>query len=62
MLGVKALAKRAGVSNTTIIHIERGEQVPVYRTIGRLSVALGVEPREVTEFAAAIDKHSQPSA
>jgi len=54
LLGVKALAKKAGVSNTTIIQLERGAQVPLFRTIRRLSAALDVEPQEVAEFAAAI--------
>ncbi len=57
LLGVKALARLAGVSNTTIIQIEHGEQVPIFRTIRKLSEALGVEPREVAEFAAAITHH-----
>jgi transcriptional regulator with XRE-family HTH domain len=55
LLGVKALAAKAGVSNKTIVQIEHGAQVPSFRTIRRLSEALGVEPREVTEFAAAIE-------
>ncbi len=55
LLGVKALAKLAGVSNTTIIQIERGDQVPMFRTIRRLSTALDVEPREVAEFRQVMD-------
>lgn len=58
LLGVKALAKKAGVSNTTIIQIERGEQVPLFRTIRRISEALEVDPQEVKEFAAAIKERS----
>ncbi len=60
LLGVKALARKAGVSNTTIIQIERGEQVPTFRTIRRLSDALSVDPLEVTEFAAALAQRAQP--
>ncbi len=61
LLGVKALAQKAGVSNTTIIQIEHGEQVPIFRTIRRLSEALGVDPKEVAEFAAAIEQHGSLS-
>ncbi len=55
LLGVKALAAKAGVSNKTIVQIEAGQQVPTFRTIRRLCDALGVEPRDVAEFAAAIE-------
>ncbi len=55
LLGSKALAATAGVSNKTIIDIEHGRQLPRFRTIQRLRAALGVEPREVEEFARAID-------
>ncbi len=54
LLGVKALAREAGVSNKTIVEIEHGRQVPAFRTIRRLSAALEVEPQDVTEFAAAM--------
>ncbi len=56
LLGVKALGLKAGVSNKTIVQIEHGRQVANFRTIQRLSEALGVEPRDVAEFAAAIDQ------
>jgi len=58
LLGVKALAKKAGVSNTTIIQIERGEQLPLFRTMRRLSDALGIDPKEIVEFAEAIKQRS----
>lgn len=54
LLGVKALAAKAGVSNKTIVEIEHGRQIARFRTIQRLSAALDVEPREVTEFARAM--------
>lgn len=59
MLGVKALAARAGVSNRTIIDIEHGRVVPKLRTIRRLSEALDVEPMEVEEFAKALSTLSE---
>jgi transcriptional regulator with XRE-family HTH domain len=55
LLGVKALGRQAGVSNKTIVQIEHGAQVPSFRTIRRLSDALGVEPQDVAEFAAALE-------
>lgn len=59
LLGVKALARAAGVSNKTIVQLEAGRQVPAFRTIRRLCDALGVAPRDVTEFAAAIDRAAE---
>ena len=55
LLGTKALATAAGVSNKTIVQIEHGRQVPLLRTIRLISEALGVPPREITEFAEALD-------
>ncbi len=55
LLGVKALAREAGVSNKTIVQIEHGAQMPTFRTIRRLCAALDVEPQDVTEFAAAME-------
>ena len=58
LLGVKALAKKAGVSNATIVQIEHGAQVPTFRTIRRLCDALDVQPQDVAEFAAAIEQRA----
>lgn len=54
LMGTKALATAAGVSNKTIVQIEHGRQVPLLRTIRRISEALEVAPREVQEFADAL--------
>lgn len=54
LLSTKALAARAGVSNKTVVGLENGHGVPIFRTIGRISAALDVPPGEVAEFAAAI--------
>lgn len=54
LLSVARLAKAAGVSNRTVLDIEHGKVRPKLRTIGRLSVALGVAPADVSEFAAVI--------
>ena len=53
-LSIAALAERAGVAPKTINDVERGLVVPKLRTVRRLCDALGVEPADVTEFAAAV--------
>ena len=58
----KTLAATAGVSNKTILDIENGKQTPTFRTIGRLSQALGVEPADVAEFAAALEQSDDENA
>jgi transcriptional regulator with XRE-family HTH domain len=58
----KTLAAKAGVSNKTIIEVENGRNVPTFRTIRRLSEALGVDPAEVAEFAAAIEERGKDAA
>ena len=54
LLSTKALAAKAGVSNKTIVQLENGRGLPIFRTIARISAALDVTPGEVAEFAAAI--------
>ncbi len=54
LLSTKGLAAKAGVSNKTIVGLENGHGVPIFRTIARISGALDVPPGEITEFAAAI--------
>jgi transcriptional regulator with XRE-family HTH domain len=56
---VRALAERAGVAPSTVYLIENGHSVPRFDAIRKLSAALGVEPIEVTEFAAAIERVAQ---
>ncbi len=57
VLGTAELAKRAGVSKVTVINIEHGRSRAIKRrTMRRLAEALGVEAREVTEFAAALNQ------
>ncbi len=58
----KTLALAAGVSNKTILDIENGKHLPTFRTIGRLSQALDVDPAEVAEFAAAIEERGKAAA
>ena len=62
LMSSKTLAAAAGVSNKTVIQIEHGRQLPTFRTIGRITAALGVEPGEVEEFAAAIGERGKDAA
>jgi transcriptional regulator with XRE-family HTH domain len=55
VLSIEDLAKVAGVSNKTITDIEHGRVRPKFRTIRRLSEALGVEPGEIEEFARVVN-------
>ncbi len=55
LLTVRALAERAGVAPSTVYLIENGRSVPRFDVIRKLCAALEAEPREVTEFAAAIE-------
>ena len=59
LLSTKKLSALTGVSNKTILDIEHRKRVPTFRTIQRLSQTLEVEPKEVTEFAEAIEHRSQ---
>jgi transcriptional regulator with XRE-family HTH domain len=52
---VRDLAAAAGVSTKTVVQLEHRRQRPNFRTIRRLSEALGVEARQVTEFVKALD-------
>ena len=62
LMSSKALAAAAGVSNKTIIQIEHGRQLPTFRTIHRVTTALGVAPGDVEEFAAAIEERGKDAA
>ncbi len=62
LMSSKTLATAAGVSNKTVIQIEHGRQMPTFRTIQRICPALGVEPGDVEEFAAAIEERGKDAA
>ena len=55
-ISVRQLARLARVSPHTIHGIERGQVAPMLVTIRKLSDALGVEPIEVDEFRAVIER------
>lgn len=58
----KTLALKAGVSNKTILEIENGRSLPRFPTMRKLSEALGVEPGDIEEFAAAIEERGKDAA
>lgn len=55
LLSLDDLAAAAGVSNKTVVQIEHGRQLPRFKTMRAICAALDVQPRDVTEFAAALD-------
>ena len=62
LLTVRALAERAGVAFSTVLLIETGRSVPRFDAIQKIAAALGMEPREIAEFAAAIEGVAQGKA
>jgi transcriptional regulator with XRE-family HTH domain len=56
LLTVQSLAQLAGVSASTINKIEQGAWLPSLKTIRKLADVLKVEPSDVEEFKAAIEK------
>ena len=59
LLSMRQLARKAGVSPTTIYLLERGQHSPQLLTIYKLSRALGIEPAEINEFRAALEVHRE---
>ena len=58
LLTVRALAKAAGMSESNLHHLERGDWLPSLKAVRALSDVLEVDPMEIEEFTAAIDKAS----
>jgi DNA-binding XRE family transcriptional regulator len=56
LYSASALAKAAGVSRASIYDIEGGKWLPSLEMVRKLSEALKVDPMEVDEFRAAIEK------
>ncbi len=55
LLTVRGLAERAGVAPSTVYLVENGRSVPRFAVIRAIWDALGVEPGDIEEFAAAIE-------
>ena len=56
LLTVRELARQSGTSEDGLYRIERGQWLPSLTTVRKLSATLNVDPEEVEEFKAAIDK------
>jgi transcriptional regulator with XRE-family HTH domain len=56
LLSIRDLARIADVSPQTIQNIEAGKRMPRPSTMVKIAGALGVEPKEIDEFAEAIAK------
>ena len=50
LLSIHDLARATGLASETVHEIESGALQPRRRMVGRISAALGVDPRDVTEF------------
>jgi len=59
LLTAKELATQSGVAESNIYAIELGKWLPSLATIKKLSIVLGKDPTEVTEFKAAIEKRAK---
>ncbi len=59
LLTVRGLAERAGVAPSTVYLAENGRSVPRFAVIRAICDALGVEPGDIAEFAAAIEDAAQ---
>jgi len=49
-LTVRALAEKAGVAYTTVVHLEAGRHRPTMKTIRLLAKALSVKPEQLVEW------------
>jgi len=59
-ISIEDLAVKAGVSTKTIVDTELGRTRPKFRTIRKISGALGLDPADVAEFAAAVEGEGEP--
>ena len=58
LLSMRQLARKAGISPTTIYLLETGQRSPQLLTAYKLSRALGVSPEEIAEFRRVMDRES----
>lgn len=59
LLSAARLAKASGVSVATIHALEQGKWLPSLLTVKLLSETIGINPEDVDEFKAAMDKASK---
>ena len=62
LLTMRELAEQAGVALSTLYMVESGRSEPSFRVIRAVSAALGMDPKEIEEFAAAIEASGQGKA
>lgn len=62
VLSYRQLAALSGVTAKTLVDIEHGKRLAHYETIRKISAALNVEPRDVTEFAEALEERGKDAA
>ena len=62
LTGIKSLAAITRSSTRTIQSIERGEGLPRFTTMKKISQALGVKPHQITEFKNAIRRYADGEA
>lgn len=60
LLSVRQLARKAGLSATTIHLLETGHRQPQLLSIYKISQALDVEPATIDEFRQALDDPRPP--
>lgn len=58
LLSIRQLARKAGLSATTIYLLETHQRAPQLLTVYKLSRALGVDPLAIDEFRAAYERHT----
>jgi transcriptional regulator with XRE-family HTH domain len=59
LMSLRELARRTGVSESNLYHLERGDWLPSLRTARKLVEALDMAPEDVDEIQAAIEKAAQ---
>ena len=62
LLTQRALAKKAGVTQATLVALERGRATPRIQTMAKIAAALGVDPMEIAEFNRAIGGQREGAA
>lgn len=55
----RALSAKAGVSNATIARIENGEQVPLPKTLKKISIPLMISYQELLQVAGYLENEIQ---
>ncbi len=56
LLSMQQLARKAGLSKTTIYLLETHQRTPQLLTVHKISQALGVDPLTIVEFRAAYER------